>query len=358
MTVETEETNKDLGPSETLSPEEAAEQIPAGSDDEDLDTLDDGSELLDDEGEEESEEGEEESEDEESEEDEGEEESEEDEESEESEEGEGGKEDEGEEESEEDEGEEDKGKGKKGEPRIPKSRLDAVNARYRQEQQRNRELQARLNETEHGSEEHDQIGQIQSRLDEIDDEMSKAIIDGDNETFKKLRTEERQLVNQASQIESEATAQRVKLEARYEASIDKIEQDYPQYDPNNDAFDKELLQETVQYRDKFIRAGDDPDVALREAVAIVYPRYYSEETETEVESLRSTTKAPAKPKRNTKTPVKRNKKAAQAQPADTSTRKSKTTSDSDVPDVMRMTDEQLDALDEKTLAKLRGDFVE
>lgn len=334
-----------------LTPEELADQAPTETDeDEDLDSLDDGSDFGDEaeEAEEEPEDDEEEPEDDEAEEESDEEESD-------------GKDDEESDDEDEDEAEEesddkDDDKAKKSEPRIPKSRFDAINARLREERERNAELAGKLQETDKGSEEANRVSTIQSRLGEIDEEMSAALLDADSKKISALRAEERELMSQANRIELDERSAEVRRQARYDVVVDQVERDYPQLNPDSDQFDRELMAETNQYRMKFMKAGDDPETALREAISIAYPRHYPDEATAEEvqESLRDT---PKKPKRDTSTPKKRNKKAAASQPADTSTRRSQAKAD-ELPDITTMSDEEFDRLTPAQLAKLGGDFAE
>ena len=264
-------------------------------------------------------------------------------------------EEEAEEESEE-ESEEEEPKGKKAEAkkdtRIPKPRFDEVNQRLKEAQRRNEELERKLAKTSEDSEAQAAISDIQNRLNELDDELSQAIIDADTQKVKALRAEERQLLGEARQIELEEHSTRIRTQARYDLLVDQVEEQYPQYDQKSDSFDAELLRETNAVRYGYLSQGFSPEEALQKAVKYVYPQFYPQQQETP--SLRE---EPKPTKRKTTTPTERNKKVAKAQPADVSSRRARD-DDGALPDVSKMSDEEFDKLPEKVLARLRGDFVD
>jgi hypothetical protein len=249
-------------------------------------------------------------------------------------------------------------KGKKAkEPMVPKSRLDKVLARARKAEQ---ELQA----FKSNSEDDDDID-VDDEVEEYDFdakelEYQELILDGESEKAvqlrREIRAEERKLIQRETSRETKAESQTNLVKAKLMEVAADIESEYPQLDPNSDSFDKELTAEVVDLRDGFISSGKYTAIrALSKAVEMVVRANgllsVSEEAEAAKDSLK---------KRKTKS-LKEKVADANKQPTHIpgkKTRASNHKAGDDAPiDVMALSDEQFEQLDEQELARLRGDIL-
>ena len=260
-----------------------------------------------------------------------------------------------------DEDEEDKKKAKKkDEPRIPKSRLDKVLNELKEA----REQLAKQNETRQQETQDADLKAAQGRLTELEKQLTKQIADGETEKASQTMASIRELSEAISDYKadlkaSQATAQAVE-QVRESMVIDRIEEAYPELNPRHDEYDEAKVAKVLKIRKGLMATGDSPSAAMQEAVKLVMgdPKTAKERTATEVtprvnkDDIAGQRKAEA---------VKRNTEAANKQPPTTA----KVGMDSDKlgggalkpEDVMKMSQDEFAKLDEKTLAKLRGDEV-
>lgn len=247
---------------------------------------------------------------------------------------------------------------KKSEPRIPKSRLDKVLNELKEA----REQLTKQNETRQQEAQDADLKAAQGRLTELEKQLTKQIADGETEKASQTMASIRELSEAISDYKadlkaSQATAQAVE-QVRESMVIDRIEEAYPELNPRHDEYDEAKVAKVLKIRKGLMATGDSPSAAMQEAVKLVMgdPKTAKERTATEVTPRVDKDKIAAD---RTAEAKKRNAEAAGKQPPSTA----RVGMDSDklgggalsAADVMKMSQDEFAKLDEKTLAKLRGD---
>lgn len=257
------------------------------------------------------------------------------------------------------EDEEDKKKAKKkDEPRIPKSRLDKVLNELKEA----REQLAKHNETKRQETQDADLRAAQGRLTELEKQLTKQITDGDTEKASQTMAAIRELSEAISDYKADMKAQQATAlaveQVRESMVIDRIEEAYPELNPRHEEYDEAKVTKVLKIRKGLMATGDSASAAMQEAVKLVMgdPRTSKERLATEVTPRVDKDKIAAD---RTAEAKKRNAEAAGKQPPSTA----RVGMDSDklgggalsAADVMKMSQDEFAKLDEKTLAKLRGD---
>jgi microcompartment protein CcmL/EutN len=259
-----------------------------------------------------------------------------------------------------DEEAEKKAKKPKDEPRIPKSRLDKV----LKELQDAKEQLAKTQQTQQQEENNADLKAAQGRLSDLEKQLTKQIADGETEKAAATLASIRELSEAISDFKAEtkaaqATAQAVE-QVRESMVIDRIEEAYPELNPSHEDYDESKIAKVLKIRNGLMATGDSRSAAMQEAVKLVMgdPKTAKERTAVDVTPRVNKDDVAGKRKADA---VARNTDAANKQPPTTA----KVGTDSDklgggslkAEDVMKMTQDEFAQLDEKTLAKMRGDEV-
>lgn len=253
---------------------------------------------------------------------------------------------------------------------IPKSRFDFKNRQLTQAQQRIQELEQLVRQSPQAQQQQPQAAQppqqtpnLDQQLAEIDGKMAQAVADADNEAFQQLASQQRQLLDMRYQEMVQQSASNVTTEMResmrYEATLNVIETQHPELNPDADTYDSDTESEVLDLMGAFKARGDSPADALTRAVNYVMgTRHAATEHEREPEPQQSAQPKP-KPKAKRKTDVRRNVDTANKQPSDLSSSGSDSDSNGIVGqvNVMKLSQEQFEALTEAELEKLRGEDV-
>lgn len=258
-----------------------------------------------------------------------------------------------------DEDEEDKKKAKKkDEPRIPKSRLDKVLNELKEA----REQLAKVTESKQQETQDADLRAAQVRLTELEKQLTKQITDGETEKASQTMAAIRELSEAISDYKADMKAQQATAlaveQVRESMVIDRIEEAYPELNPRHEEYDEAKVAKVLKIRKGLMATGDSASAAMQEAVKLVMgdPRTSKERLATEVTPRVDKDKIAADRAAEAK---KRNAEAAGKQPPSTA----RVGMDSDklgggalsAADVMKMSQDEFAKLDEKTLAKLRGD---
>lgn len=258
-----------------------------------------------------------------------------------------------------DEGDKDKAK-KKDEPRIPKSRLDKVLSQLKDAQ----EQLAQLKGTQQQEESNADLKAAQGRLGELEKQLTKQITDGESEKASQTMAAIRELSDAISDFKADLKAQQATTQAveqvRESMVIDRIEEAYPELNPRHEDYDEGKVAKVLKIRKGLMATGDTPSAAMQEAVKLVMgdPNTGKERLATEVTPRVDKDKIATDRATEAR---KRNLDAEGRQPPSTA----RVGMDSDKAgggllnpaDVMKMSQDEFAKLDEKTLAKLRGDDV-
>lgn len=234
---------------------------------------------------------------------------------------------------------------------IPKERFDEINDKRKQAEQRLAALEKQAEAEGQTGQRVDRIGEIQKELTTLDKQINDAILEADADKLGNLRERERALNKEALDFQLEAVTTRAVTETRYDAYLDKIEAEYPEYNPEHAEFNDELVTETLELQRAFMAQGVPKIDALNRAIRYARPQYIQDEP-AEKPTLRGKT-----PVRDTATKKARNQKVAKAQPKASPSRSSNLESSEDI-DVYNLNDpDDLDKIPAKELARLSGDYV-
>jgi len=237
------------------------------------------------------------------------------------------------------------------EPMVPKSRLDQV-------LKKTRELQARVDALTKDEETSEEDSNTSEEFDFTgkEKEYQNALLEGEtdraNEIRAEIRTAEREaIMREVGKTVTTSTSRQTVEEALIEAAKN-IVVDFPMFDPESEVFNKELTQEVVELRDAYIASGKKPVDALSKAVEMVVRSNGLDSTEEGPDAKKE--KVAAKKDRKS---VKEKLDASKQQPAQMGgeSARSKSKNDGDI-DVEALTDEEWEALPEKTKSRLMGDI--
>jgi hypothetical protein len=173
----------------------------------------------------------------------------------------------------------------------------------------------------------------------------------------RIRQTERQIVETKAEMRSQAAEVRARESARYDIALERIEESYPELNPDDDAYDKELVVDVIDLKAVYQGRGMPPTKALQAAVK----KLLGQDTRAQ---KNATTVAP----RVTDQDVAAERKKGAVQKTADAARRTPPSSrdvglDSDKAgklssrDIMSMKQEDFNKLDETALAKLRGDIA-
>lgn len=267
-----------------------------------------------------------------------------------------------------DKGEDDKGRDDKGrfEAKIPKSRFDEAVGREREAREaaerRAAEAERKLQEGQAAQVRTDQIDAIEADIANLEQKHADLLLDGNAKEAAAVMKEIRMAERRIARAESDAIAdQRVTrtIEAqKFDTVVARIEADYPQFNPDSEKYDTDLVSLVLAKQASLVRAeGLSPSAAMDKAAKDVAGRFLKAEeakSEPDKNGLAGTQAADRKQEQ-----VAKNLEASQRQPAsmkDAGIDSDKAGKTSSI-DVNTMSADELAALPEATRQRLRGDFV-
>lgn len=239
---------------------------------------------------------------------------------------------------------EERPKQRRKQPMVPKSRLDEVLAKQKALQKQLDALKASQPEAEAAPDEYD--------FDAKELEYQQFVLDGESQKAMALRKEIR--AAEKAQIEFDMTQKMATTNSNshvataLQQAAAAVEADFPVFDRSSDQFNEEYTNEVVELRDAFITKGHNAVEALSKAVRFVVKSY-------DLDSALETAPNPdvAVKKKST---ISKKIKAANAQPPVLEGEGTRTRDTVPI-DVMRMSEDEFNALPEATLKRLRGDIV-
>lgn len=245
---------------------------------------------------------------------------------------------------------------------IPKSRFDEA---VRKERERAEAAERALDEIRRAQQQVARgadIDKLESQVKDLRAQERKALIAGDDEKAAELSDQadrlNRQIAIEQARDMSVQAKEQAREEIRWDMTIERIEEKYPQLNEASEEFDQELTDEVVDIMNGIARRERLPrSQALLKAVEKVMTRVAAP-AKTETEEPKGLDRGAEKGRKEAA--VAKNLDAAKRQPASTK----QVGADSDkfgqskeVPDAADMTYEEFNALPETTRAKMRGDFV-
>lgn len=252
------------------------------------------------------------------------------------------------------------------EAKIPKSRFDEAVGKEREAREaaerRAAELERQLRAGEAQQVKTQEIEAIETKITELEAKHAELLLDGNSKEAAAVMKEIRHAERQIARAEAETLADRrisQTLEAKtFDAVIARIEADHPEFNPESENYDADLVELVLTKQQSLMRAqGLSPSAAMEKAAKDVAERFLKQP-----EPAKADTKGLAAAK------VAEDRKAAQlAKNLDTAKKQPASMKESGIDsdkagqtsalDVMNMTQEDFNALPESTKAKLRGDYV-
>lgn len=240
----------------------------------------------------------------------------------------------------------------KDEPRIPKSRLDFVTARAKQRQEaaeaKIRDLETRLASSQLSED----VAKLEDEISTLDEQYDEFITNGDREKARAVRGKLRELERKRAVAIATASARTEAIgkveEYQYQAGVAALQAEFPALDKDSDEFDEELTGEVLELVEAYYATGKHtPAKALKMAADKLLRRGSRTPAASRMGKDRD-----QEARRRTADTVKRS-------PPDTV--RAGVDTDKAGPrggiDIMRMKSQDLDKIDPKVLAKMRGDYV-
>lgn len=241
---------------------------------------------------------------------------------------------------------------------IPKERFDEAVKKERSEKE---QLQARLKEFEEKEAQRNvaaDFAEAQKQIREMIKQHTSLLADGEldkaSDLMEKILEMQSEIADRKAEAKALAAKDRAKEEVRYDATVARLEADYPQINPDAEEFDKAAVRRVQAYMTGLMQTERmSPSQALKEAVETILGPVKKADTaadkKTEDLSLRRKEEA-----------VRKAMDAKSKQPAstkDVGLDHDKQGGPMDASAVMKMSWEEFVKLPESKLAELRGDFV-
>ena len=177
------------------------------------------------------------------------------------------------------EGEVDAGKGaqpedtKKQDIRIPKARFDEAQRKARQKIEALENELAQHRKANQARSVDSQLAEFEEKIDDLESQREAALMDGDKDKAKALRTQINALRNKVDSYRTETVTeqarQRAVQELRYNNAYEQAISDFPELDDASPDFDSDKEGEVRELLQGFVSQGVAPDVALKRAVKYV-----------------------------------------------------------------------------------------
>lgn len=289
-----------------------------------------------------------------------------------------GKDDEPDEEDEPDE-DEPKDEKKPAAKRIPLSRHQAVLDRERSKREAVERELAKYQGAKQVSEANEALTKLENEVMELQGAYDKALADGEtakaSELMRKIRAHDAKIASTKNEGLIAAAEARAVERARYSITLERVEEAYPQLNEDHEDFDQDLYNEVVELMNAYVATGKyAPSAALQKAVRKELG------AKTAAQKTAATVKARVKDadldededeqpdpqaKKRAERATAANEKALRAKeksPATATVKAGLNSNDAGATrtakDVIKMSQADFAKVDEKELAKLRGDFVE
>lgn len=257
---------------------------------------------------------------------------------------------------------EDKTKGKKKDSRIPLSRHKDILAKERAQREALERQLAQYQGAEKVASTNEDLTKLEDNIVSMEKQYNKLLADGEidkaAELMSKIRIAERNMVETKAEMRAQVAEARARESARYDIALERVEESYPQLNPDADEYDSEMLQDVADLKNVYQGRGMTPTKALQAAVKKLLG----------VEDRDQKQATEVAPRVTEKDVAAERKKAAVSKTADAVRRTPPSTKDVGMDsdkaggglspkDVMGMKQEEFAKLTDEQLAKLRGDNV-
>lgn len=234
---------------------------------------------------------------------------------------------------------------------VPKARLDEVLAKQKALQKQLDEMAAANVKAAEAPDAYD--------FDTKEVEYQNMVLDGETEKAVALRREIRKAEREQLEFEMRQEMNQTVTQDRQMTALQNaaavMEEAYPVFDSNSEAFDQEMTNEVVDLRDAFILKGYDAVDALAKAVKYVVKDHDLDQAQESVPSLAGKAQKTDELAKK-RAEVSKKLRAAEAQPPELPGESSSSHGEKGL-DLNSLSEEEFDALPEATLRRLRGDIM-
>lgn len=262
-----------------------------------------------------------------------------------------------------------KDKGRK-DTRIPVSRHKEILAKEREAREAAEKKLAQYQGGERLAVINEDIKQAEDKVIALDKEYTKLITDGEHakaaEKMQEIRRLERDIADKKSDLKAAAASSQAVEKMRYDITVERLEAAYPVLNPEHDDHDPDTAQDVLDLAQTYRRRGHTPAEAIQKAAKkLLGTETKKQDDATSVKARVDKEEAEEKAAKEKeaerkKKQVEKNLEAGKQQPPDTS----KVGADSDkaggslsAKDVMKMSQDDFNKLDEATLSRMRGDVI-
>lgn len=169
--------------------------------------------------------------------------------------------------------------------RIPLSRHEAV---LNKEREKRADLERQLAQYQNGQQianVNEQITAAEDSIIKMERQHAELITDGKVDEavalMAEIRRAERGMAEAKSDMKIQAAEARATERARYNTSLDRVENAFPELNPDHEDYDEELMAEVAELKEAYQLKGHTPTQALQKAVkALVEPRTARQEAAT------------------------------------------------------------------------------
>ena len=259
--------------------------------------------------------------------------------------------------------------GKRKDTRIPLSRHKAM---LEKERERREELERQIKSFQGAREVANtskEISDLEEKIGKLDTDYAKAMADGETakaaQIMREIRTLDRQVSDLNAQHKIAAAEARAVETTRYQIALERVEAAYPVLNEDHDDFDKEVYEEVVDLMGAYRAKGLTPTEALQKSVRMVFrgqEKTATQERATTVKPRVDETDVDKVKAERKKTAVEKALEAEGKSPGTATAKHGMNSNEAGAgrtaKDVIKMSQSEFAKLDEKELARLRGDEVE
>jgi hypothetical protein len=238
---------------------------------------------------------------------------------------------------------------------IPKTRFDEALTKARRREEQLQEKIKALEGQNTSAKQTSDVAKMQEEIEALQDEYEDLIMDGKKDAARAVRKKVDKMRDDLYEVRTSAKTDQARNAAieqlNFDAALANVEATYGKVNPDSPDFDEDTTEEVAVLLEAFVAKGMARHTALTKAVKYVLGEPPKAEGENDAEAIR---------KQRAKDARKAAADAAEKTPASAA----KVGLDSDKAggsgkhgiDVLKLTQEQFDKLDEETIAELRGDF--
>ena len=256
---------------------------------------------------------------------------------------------------------------KKAPPRIPLARHKEILEKERAERAAIEKENADLKQGRQIAVTNEQITQAEDRLLTLEAEYTKLVTDGEPEKAAKVMTDirrtERAINESKSAMLIQAAEARAYERVRYDTTVERLEAAYPALNPDHEDYDEAMTKEVVELRDGYVATGKYGRAeAIQKAAKTLMGAATTRQTTAVTADVKVDKADLAKATNEERAKAARNKAADAASRQPASLTKVGLDSDKlggtlDAKTVIKMNQDEFAKLDEKTLARMRGDEI-